>query len=78
MPRTPLKQGRNGTRSINKAIAAITQPPDLTALTGRVTDLEGRVADNVEDATDAASAITQVNAVIAALVAAGLMEAATP
>lgn len=91
--RTPLKPGRNGSKSINKAIADIVQPPDLTAVEDRATALEARATTlegktglastgtagivkkgvAVVDATDAATALTQLNALLAALRTSGVI-----
>jgi hypothetical protein len=66
-PRTPLKQGRNGTRSINKQLAALTAPA-TTTVAGLV-----KQGTEVANATDAASAITQLNALITSLETAGII-----
>jgi hypothetical protein len=61
MPRTPLKQGRNGTRSINKALLPATASTAGTVKQG--------VA--VANATDAASALARLNDLLASLRTAG-------
>lgn len=63
-PRTPLKQGRNGTRSINA---------QLTSLDERLTAEEDTQGVAVANATDEASAVTQLNALLASLRTAGLI-----
>jgi hypothetical protein len=63
-PRTPLKQGRNGTRSINT---------QLTDLADRLTAEEGVQGLAVADATDEPTAVTQLNALLASLRTAGLL-----
>lgn len=72
-PRLPLKQGRNGSRSINAQIKALNDKID-----GIDTSEPFEPGAAVADAVDDSDIVTQFNALLASLRAAGLIEPSAP